>query len=84
MKFVIGAVISFAVGVACRYFDLPVASPAVIPGAFLVLAMTAGYSSANAVLNRRSIPATTSHRSRDRSGAPALPARPVSIETVSL
>ena len=61
MKFVIGLAISFAVGVFCRYFDIPVGSPPVIPGALLVLAMTLGYSSANALLNRRNQPSTTSH-----------------------
>ncbi len=61
MRFVIGLLVSFAVGVGCRCFDIPVGSPAVIPGALLVVAMTMGYSSANAALNRRSSLATTSH-----------------------
>ncbi len=61
MRFVIGLLVSFAVGVGCRYFDIPVGSPAVIPGALLVVAMTIGYSSANRMLNRRSSLATTSH-----------------------
>jgi XapX domain-containing protein len=61
MKFAIGLAISFAVGVFCRYFDIPVGSPPVIPGALLVLAMTLGYSSANTLLNRRNQPSTTSH-----------------------
>jgi XapX domain-containing protein len=61
MKFALGLAISFAVGVFCRYFDIPVGSPPVIPGALLVLAMTLGYSSANTLLNRRNQPSTTSH-----------------------
>ena len=61
MKFAIGLAISFAVGVFCRYFDIPVGSPPVIPGALLVLAMTLGYSSANTLLNRRNQPSTSSH-----------------------
>ncbi len=61
MKLAIGLAISFAVGVFCRYFDIPVGSPPVIPGALLVLAMTLGYSSANTLLNRRNQPSTTSH-----------------------
>jgi len=61
MKFAIGLAISFAVGVFCRYFDIPVGSPPVIPGAVLVLAMTLGYASANTLLNRRNQPSTTSH-----------------------
>ncbi len=57
MKFFLGVLISFAVGVGCRFFDIPVGSPPVIPGAVLVLAMTLGYSSTNALLNKRSQPA---------------------------
>ncbi len=59
MKFVLGILISFAVGAGCRLFDIPVGSPPVIPGALLVLAMTLGYSSTNAVLNRRNMRAAT-------------------------
>lgn len=61
MKFLVGLLISFAVGVGCRFFDIPVGSPPVVPGALLVLAMTLGYSSTNTFLNRRNRPATTSH-----------------------
>lgn len=61
MKFIIGLVISFAVGVGCRYFDVPVGSPSVLPGALIVLAMTAGYSWTNRILNARNKIATTSH-----------------------
>jgi XapX domain-containing protein len=61
MKFAIGFIISFAVGVCCRYFDIPVGSPAVIPGAIIVFAMTAGYASTNRILNARGRDATTAH-----------------------
>jgi XapX domain-containing protein len=61
MKFMIGLIVSFAVGVGCRYFDVPVGSPAALPGALIVLAMTAGYSWTNQVLNARSRPATTAN-----------------------
>ena len=57
MKFILGVLISFAVGVGCRFFDIPVGSPPVVPGAILVLAMTLGYSSTNALLNKRNQPA---------------------------
>jgi XapX domain-containing protein len=83
MKFAVGLTISFAVGVFCRYFDIPVGSPPVVPGALLVLAMTLGYSSTNTFLNQRHRPSTTSHLcggptgmtvvSRE-SGPPAVPA----------
>ena len=59
MKFAIGLFISFAIGVACRLFDIPVGSPPVIPGALLVVAMTLGYSTTNRLLNRRHQPAAT-------------------------
>ena len=61
MKLFIGIFISFAVGVGCRYFDVPVPSPPVIPGALLVLAMTIGYSTTNSILNGRGKPSTTAH-----------------------
>lgn len=59
MKFVLGLLISFAVGVGCRWFDIPVGSPPVIPGALLVLAMTLGYSGTDKLLARRSAPPAT-------------------------
>ncbi len=57
MKFLIGLVISFGVGAACRFFDIPVGSPPVVPGALLVLAMTLGYSSTDKYLSQRNRPA---------------------------
>ena len=59
MKFFLGLLISFAVGVGCRWFDIPVGSPPVIPGALLVLAMTLGYTTTDKYLTRRNRPATT-------------------------
>jgi XapX domain-containing protein len=77
MKLLIGLVVSFAVGVFCRVFDVPVGSPPVIPGALLVLAMTLGYTSANSYLNRRNKPATTSHLCGGPTGATVAKANPV-------
>jgi XapX domain-containing protein len=57
----IGMTVSFIIGVGCRYFDIPVPSPPVIPGALLVLAMTIGYSAANKLLDRKGDFASTSH-----------------------
>lgn len=59
MKLLLGILVSFAVGAGCRFFDIPVGSPPVIPGALLVLAMTLGYTSTDSLLNRRNKPATT-------------------------
>ena len=70
MKFIIGLLVSFAVGVGCRYFDIPVPSPAVLPGALLVLAMTVGYASANRIIDRAGRPATTAHLCGGPTGLP--------------
>ena len=59
MKIVIGFVLSFLMGAGCRYFDIPAASPPVIPGASIVLAMTLGYSSMDRLLIRKDRAATT-------------------------
>ena len=61
MKFLIGAIVAFLVGGGCRYFDIPVPSPPVLPGALLVVAMTVGYSAADRVLAHRASVATTKH-----------------------
>ena len=45
IRIAIGFVLSFVIGAGCRYFDIPAASPPVIPGALIVLAMTLGYTS---------------------------------------
>ena len=58
-RILIGFVLSFLIGAACRYFDIPAASPPVIPGALIVLAMTLGYSSIDRVVSRRQHAATT-------------------------
>jgi XapX domain-containing protein len=71
MKLLIGLVVSFVVGVGCRYFDIPVPSPPAIPGALLVLAMTIGYSGTNELLRGRGKSATTSHLCGGPTGAPA-------------
>jgi len=84
MKFIIGLVISFAVGVGCRYFDIPVGSPAVIPGALIVLAMTAGYSITNQVLNARNRPATTAHLCGGPTGASCDSREAPSINTAPI
>ena len=75
MKFLIGVVVSLVVGAGCRFFDIPVPSPPVIPGALLVLAMTIGYSSANALLNRKGSLATTAHLCGGPTGSPAASAK---------
>ena len=45
IRIALGFVLSFVIGAACRYFDIPAASPPAIPGALIVLAMSLGYTS---------------------------------------
>ena len=78
IKIAIGFVLSFVIGLGCRYFDIPAASPPVIPGALIVLAMTLGYSSMDRVLIRVNKPASTKQLCGGPTGAPASasPAEP--------
>lgn len=77
MKILIGLIVSFVIGVSCRYFDVPVPSPPVLPGALLVLAMTLGYTAADRLLVRKDpIAATRLHRGPTRLTAKeTIPAR---------
>ncbi len=43
MKAVVGLVLAFALGFACRAFGIPSPAPPVVVGALLVMAMTVGY-----------------------------------------
>ena len=72
MKVLIGAALAFCVGAGCRYFDIPVPSPPVLPGALLVVAMTLGYTLTDRTLNRTTHIATTKHLCGGPSGAPAI------------
>lgn len=71
MKLLIGIVVSFLVGAGCRYFDIPVPSPPVIPGALLVLALTIGYAATSRLLDAKGSFATTSHLCGGPNGSPA-------------
>jgi XapX domain-containing protein len=78
MRIVIGFVLSFLIGAGCRYFDIPAASPPVIPGALIVLAMTLGYSSMDRVLIRKDRVATTKPFCGGPTGLPKAMANSVS------
>ncbi len=39
----IGVALGFLIGVACRWFDLPLPAPPKLVGALLVVAMTVGF-----------------------------------------
>ena len=72
MKFAIGLVISFLVGAGCRYFDIPVGSPPVLPGALLVIAMTLGYTTTDRLVSRKNgREATTKNLCGGPTGVPA-------------
>jgi XapX domain-containing protein len=70
VKIAIGFVLSFIIGAGCRYFDIPAASPPVIPGALIVLAMTLGYTSMDRLLIRKYGTATTKHLCGGPTGLP--------------
>jgi XapX domain-containing protein len=70
IKIAVGFVLSFIIGAGCRYFDIPAASPPVIPGALIVLAMTLGYSSMDRAMVRRNQAATTKHLCGGPTGLP--------------
>jgi XapX domain-containing protein len=70
IRIAIGFVLSFIIGATCRYFDIPAASPPVIPGALIVLAMTLGYSSMDRVMVRKNQAATTKHLCGGPTGLP--------------
>ena len=42
-RLVIAYLLAFAIGVFCRYFQIPAPAPPAVPGALLVAAMTLGY-----------------------------------------
>lgn len=61
MKILLGAIVAFLIGSGCRFFDVPVPSPPVLPGALLVVAMTFGYSATDRALTRKTQLSTTKH-----------------------
>jgi XapX domain-containing protein len=69
-RIAIGFVLSFLIGAGCRYFDIPAASPPVIPGALIVPAMTLGYSSMDRVVSRKQRAATTKNLCGGPTGLP--------------
>jgi XapX domain-containing protein len=77
LKILIGLVLSFVIGAGCRYFDIPAASPPVIPGALIVLAMTLGYTSMDRLLTNKNpkAMATTKHLCGGPTGLPVTQAR---------
>jgi XapX domain-containing protein len=54
IKTVIGLLLGLLIGVACRWFDVPVPSPPKLIGAVLVVAMTVGYIATDKLLTVKS------------------------------
>ena len=50
LKTVVGLLIGLSIGVACRWFDVPVPSPPKLVGALLVVSMTVGYIATDKLL----------------------------------
>jgi XapX domain-containing protein len=73
MKAVLGIVLAFALGFACRAFGIPSPAPPMILGALLVMAMTIGYL---AIDRWMSAPARHAADCAGPSGLSASQARP--------
>lgn len=54
VKTIIGLLVAFSVGFACRAFGIPSPAPPLIMGALLVMAMTIGYLLVDRVMRRPS------------------------------
>lgn len=50
MKYALGLAIAFGMGALCRWLDLPAPAPPKILGVLIIVAMTVGYVTANALL----------------------------------
>ena len=70
MKSMIGVVLAFALGFACRAFGIPSPAPPLILGALLVMTMTIGYIAVDIVGWRRRL--GTLVIAADRAGCPRL------------
>ena len=42
-KLLVGYLLAFAIGVICRWIDIPLPAPTALLGAFIVLSLTSGY-----------------------------------------
>jgi len=67
MKIILGLILCYVIGAACRFFSVPVPAPPALVGALLVVAMTAGYSLADRFLVKR--PSSTEHLCGGPTGA---------------
>lgn len=54
MKLVIGLILAVGVGIACRWFGIPLPGPPALMGAAMAVAMASGYTATDHWLARRS------------------------------
>lgn len=70
MKIAIGLVLAICVGIACRWFGIPLPGPPAIMGAAMAVAMAVGYTATDYLLTRKPDPAPpAANVSIDRSGS---------------
>ena len=55
-KILIGAILAFAIGAACRFFDIPVPAPPKLLGALLVATTSIGYIATDWYMTRNAKP----------------------------
>lgn len=60
MKLAIGILLAFAIGAACRYWQLPAPAPPTLFGAMLVAAMSFGYAGTDWWVAKKNPPASVS------------------------
>jgi XapX domain-containing protein len=64
MKLIIGVILAVCVGIACRWFGIPLPGPPAIMGAAMAVAMASGYTATDHWITRKSptspvLPAST-------------------------
>ncbi len=71
MRSLLGLALAFLLGVACRWFKIPVPSPPKLLGALLVVATTIGYMAADNYLAKAEERASTPARLSGDATSPA-------------
>jgi XapX domain-containing protein len=76
LKLGIGLVLAVCIGIACRWFGLPLPGPPALMGAAMAVAMASGYTATDYLLTRnRDVPAVVANSSAepvDHAKTPAL------------
>ena len=64
-KPIVGIALALLIGAACRWFELPVPAPNRLLGAFLVLAITAGYLVTDRIMTGTGRPAVEARQASE-------------------